>query len=374
MAAYILRRILLMIPTMIGIMLVSFAIVQFAPGGPIEKTLARIQGTDSSLSSRVSGDGGDFARGGQQMQVGSENLLKYSGSRGLDPAFIAKLEKQYGFDKPAHERFLLMMWNYLRFDFGQSFFRDTSVVDLVKEKLPVSITLGLWTTLISYLVSIPLGIGKAVRDGSRFDVWSSTVIVVLYSIPGFLFGILLIVLFAGGSFWSIFPLKGLWSERYDHMAFLEWVTAPGAIGDYLWHIALPVTAISISAFATSTLLTKNLFLDEIRKQYVVTARMKGLSETRILYGHVFRNAMLLVIAGFPAAFIGVFFGSSFLIENIFSLDGLGLLSFNAIGDRDYPIVFGTLYVFSLIGIVVNLLSDLMYTWIDPRIDFETRET
>ena len=373
MAAYILRRILLMIPTMFGIMLVSFAIIQFAPGGPIEKTLARIQGTDVSLSSRVSGDGGDFSRGGGQMQVGSENLLKYNGARGLDPEFIKKLEKQYGFDKPAHERFLLMMWNYLRFDFGQSFFRDTSVVDLVKEKLPVSITLGLWTTLIAYAISIPLGIAKAVRDGSRFDVWSSTVVVVFYSIPGFMFGIMLIVLFAGGSFWTIFPLKGLWSERYDSMHFWQWITAPGAIVDYLWHIALPVTAISISAFATSTLLTKNLFLDEIRKQYVVTARMKGLSERRILYGHVFRNAMLLVISGFPAAFIGVFFGSSFLIENIFSLDGLGLLSFNAIGDRDYPIVFATLYVFSLIGIVVNLLSDLMYMWIDPRIDFEARE-
>lgn len=373
MAAYILRRILLMIPTMLGIMLVSFAIIQFAPGGPIEKTLARIQGTDVSLSSRVSGDGGDFARGGAQMQAGSENLLKYNGSRGMDPEFIKKLEKQFGFDKPAHERFLLMMWNYLRFDFGQSFYRDTSVVDLVMEKLPVSITLGLWTTLIAYAISIPLGIAKAVRDGSRFDVWSSTVIVVLYSIPGFMFGILLIVLFAGGSFWTIFPLKGLWSERYDGMGFWQWITAPGAIVDYLWHIALPVTAISISAFATSTLLTKNLFLDEIRKQYVVTARMKGLSERRILYGHVFRNAMLLVISGFPGAFIGVFFGSSFLIENIFSLDGLGLLSFNAIGDRDYPIVFATLYVFSLIGIVVNLLSDLMYMWIDPRIDFEARE-
>jgi microcin C transport system permease protein len=372
MAAYILRRILLMIPTMFGIMLLSFAIIQLAPGGPIEKVIAKLQGTDVSMSSRVSGGGGDFQKE-QSLQVGSENLLKYNGARGLDPDFIKKLEKQFGFDKPAYERFALMMWNYIRFDFGQSFYRDTSVFQLVKEKLPVSLTIGLWTTLISYLISIPLGISKAVRDGSRFDVWSSTVIVVAYSIPGFLFGIMLIVLFAGGSFWQIFPLKGLWSDRYDGMPFWTWVTTPAAMLDYLWHIALPIIAMSISAFATSTLLTKNLFLDEIRKQYVVTARMKGLSEGRILYGHVFRNAMLLVISGLPASFIGIFFGSSFLIENIFSLDGLGQLSFQSIGDRDYPVVFATLYVFSLVGIVTNLISDLMYMWIDPRIDFEARE-
>ena len=259
------------------------------------------------------------------------------------------------------------MWNYLRFDFGQSYFRDVSVVDLVIEKMPVSISLGLWMTLLSYIVSIPLGIRKAVQDGSQFDVWTSTAIVIGYAIPGFLFAILLIVLFAGGSFFDWFPLRGLTSDNWEQLSLI------GKIGDYFWHLTLPLIAMSLSAFATLTFLTKNSFLDEIKKQYVITARAKGLSERRVLYGHVFRNAMLLVVAGFPGAFLSAFFGSSLLIETIFSLDGLGLLSFESIVNRDYPVVFATLYIFSLIGLLVGLISDLTYTWIDPRIDFETRE-
>ncbi|OYW98694.1 MAG: microcin ABC transporter permease, partial [Bosea sp. 32-68-6] len=276
--------------------------------------------------------------------------------------------KQFGFDKPAHERFLKMLGDYIRFDFGRSYFRDAPVLQLIKEKLPVSISLGLWMTLLSYAISIPLGIRKAVKDGSRFDTWTSAVVIVGYAIPGFLFAILLIVLFAGGSFWQIFPLRGLHSDNFSQLSFF------GKIADYLWHIALPVTAMALGAFATSTLLTKNSFLDEIRKQYVLTARMKGLSERGVLYGHVFRNAMLIVIAGFPGAFVGALFAGSLLIETIFSLDGLGLLSFEAIVNRDYPVVFANLYIFSLIGLVVHLLTDLTYTWVDPRIDFETRET
>ena len=292
---------------------------------------------------------------------------KYRGAQGLDPEFIKKLEKQFGFDKPPLERFWIMMRNYAVFDLGESYFRSISVLELVREKMPVSISLGMWMTLLSYGVSIPLGIAKAVRDGSRFDVWTSTAIVVGYAIPGFLFGILLIVLFAGGSFWDLFPLRGLTSEGW---AAMSW---PQRILDYFWHLVLPLTAMSLAAFTTTTLLTKNAFLDEIRKQYVVTARMKGLPERRVLYGHVFRNAMLLVIAGFPAAFIHAFFGGSLLIETIFSLDGLGLLGFESLVNRDYPVVFGTLWVFSLMGLVVNLISDLTYTWIDPRIDFDSRE-
>ncbi|NLH81141.1 MAG: microcin C ABC transporter permease YejB [Phyllobacteriaceae bacterium] len=365
MAAYILRRLLLMIPTLIGIMAISFVIVQFAPGGPVERVIAQVTGTDVGATARVSGGGGDF--GGVQGGGGGDVSSKYRGARGLDPEFIKKLEKQFGFDKPPLERFWLMMKNYAVFDLGQSYFRSISVVDLVKEKMPVSISLGMWMTLISYGVSIPLGIAKAVRDGSRFDVWTSAAIVVGYAIPGFLFGILLIVLFAGGSFWDLFPLRGLTSEGWSTFSW------PHKIVDYLWHLVLPLTAMSLAAFTTTTLLTKNSFLDEIRKQYVVTARMKGLSEHRVLYGHVFRNAMLLVIAGFPGAFIGAFFGGSLLIETIFSLDGLGLLGFESLVNRDYPVVFGTLWVFSLMGLVVNLISDLTYTWIDPRIDFESRE-
>ncbi len=294
-------------------------------------------------------------------------LLEDHGAQGLDPEFIAKLEKQFGFDKPPLERFGKMLWNYARFDFGDSYFRDISVVDLILEKMPVSISLGLWITLISYLISIPLGIRKAVRDGSAFDVWTSGIVIVAYAIPGFLFAILLMVLFAGGSFYDWFPLRGLVSDNWHD---LSW---PARILDYFWHLALPLTAMSLSAFATTTLLTKNSFLDEIRKQYVVTARAKGLSERQVLYGHVFRNAMLIVIAGFPGAFISAFFTGSLLIENIFSLDGLGLLGFRSIVERDYPVVFANLYIFSLIGLAVSLISDLTYTWIDPRIDFERRD-
>lgn len=366
MAAYVLRRLLLMIPTLIGIMAISFVIVQFAPGGPVERVIAQVTGTDAGATARVSGGGSDLG-GGHGPGAGGDVSSKYRGARGLDPEFIKKLEKQFGFDKPPLERFWIMMKNYAVFDLGQSYFRSISVIDLVKEKMPVSISLGLWMTLLSYGVSIPLGVAKAVRDGSRFDVWTSAAIVVGYAIPGFLFGILLIVLFAGGSFWDLFPLRGLTSENWSQ---LSW---PARILDYFWHLVLPLTAMSLAAFTTTTLLTKNSFLDEIRKQYVVTARMKGLSENRVLYGHVFRNAMLLVIAGFPGAFIGAFFGGSLLIETIFSLDGLGLLGFESLVNRDYPVVFGTLWVFSLMGLVVNLLSDLTYTWIDPRIDFESRE-
>jgi microcin C transport system permease protein len=368
MTAYILRRILLMIPTLLGILLVSFVVVQFAPGGPVERVIAQLTGDDVSATARISGGGSDIARQGLQTAGPADPVVsKYRGAQGLDPQFIKELEKQFGFDKPAHERFLLMLWNFARFDFGRSYFRDTTVINLIIEKLPVSISLGLWMTLITYLISIPLGISKAVRDGSRFDVWTSGVIVIGYAIPGFLFAILLIVLFAGGSFFSIFPLRGLTSDGFSLLWWHE------KIADYIWHLILPLTSMVLGAFATMTLLTKNSFLDEIRKQYVVTARMKGLPERRVLYGHVFRNAMLIVIAGFPGAFIGAFFTGALLIETIFSLDGLGLLGFESVLNRDYPVVFATLYIFSLVGLVVNLVSDLTYTWIDPRIDFETRE-
>ena len=369
MSQYIVRRLLLMIPTLLGIMLISFVIVQFAPGGPVERILAQLQGTDAGATSRIAGgSSGDFAGGQAQPGGGADaTASRYRGAQGLDPQFIKQLEVQFGFDRPAHERFLKMLRDYAQFDFGKSYFRDVSVLTLIKEKLPVSITLGLWMTLLSYAISIPLGIRKAVKDGSPFDVWTSGVVIVGYAIPGFLFAILLIVLFAGGSFWQIFPLRGLTSESWAELSLA------GKIVDYLWHIALPITAMALGAFATSTLLTKNSFLDEIRKQYVLTARMKGLSERQVLYGHVFRNAMLIVVAGFPGAFIHAFFAGSLLIETIFSLDGLGLLSFESIVNRDYPVVFASLYIFSLLGLVVNLVSDLTYTWIDPRIDFETRE-
>jgi microcin C transport system permease protein len=361
MAAYIARRILLMIPTVFGILLISFVIVQFAPGGPVERILAQLQGLNTSATANFSG--GAEAR----MSGGAEFGSRYRGAQGLDPKFIAELNKQFGFDKPPAERFLLMLKNYLRFDFGRSYYRDVPVIELIKEKLPVSISLGLWMTLLSYLISIPLGVAKAVRDGSRFDVWTSAVVVVGYAIPSFLFAILLIVLFCGGSFRQIFPLRGLTSENFAMLSPL------GKVEDYLWHVTLPVLSLTLGAFATVTFLTKNSFLDEIRKQYVQTARMKGLTERRVLYGHVFRNAMMIVVAGFPGAFVNAFFGGSLLIETIFSLDGLGLLSYDSIVDRDYPVVFANLYIFALLGLVVNLLSDLTYTWIDPRIDFETRE-
>jgi microcin C transport system permease protein len=368
MGSYVLRRLLLMIPTLIGIMAVSFAIIQFAPGGPVERIIAQLSGEGGDAMDRLSGgNGGDLGQSAESTVGGGETNSKYRGAQGLDPEFIASLEKQFGFDKPPLERFLGMMWNYVRFNFGESYFRDISVIDLILEKMPVSISLGLWLTLISYVISIPLGIRKAVKDGSRFDVWTSGVIIVGYAIPGFLFAILLIVLFAGGSFFNWFPLRGLTSENWDSLSLF------GKIGDYLWHLALPLTAMVLSAFATTTLLTKNSFLDEIRKQYVVTARAKGLGERQVLYGHVFRNAMLIIIAGFPGAFISAFFTGSLLIETIFSLDGLGLLGFESIINRDYPVVFATLYIFSLMGLVVGLLSDLTYTWIDPRIDFDRRD-
>jgi microcin C transport system permease protein len=369
MGAYILKRILLMIPTLVGIMLMTFAVIQFVPGGPVEQVIAKMQGTDTDSTGRISGNTGNEAGGGAQMQGGAADAtaFKYRGAQGLDPEFIKSLEKQFGFDKPAPERFLLMMRDYFTFNFGQSYFRDRSVLSLIAEKLPVSISLGLWLTLIQYLVSIPLGIRKAVKDGSTFDVWTSGVIIIGYAIPSFIFAIMLIVLFAGGSYFSWFPLRGLTSDNFEQMSLM------GKLADYAWHLALPLFAMAIGSFATMTMLTKNSFLDEIRKQYVMTARAKGLTERQVLYGHVFRNAMLLVIAGFPGAFIGAFFASSLLIETIFSLDGLGYLFFKATLDRDYPIVFASLYIFTLMGLIVQLISDLTYTWIDPRIDFEKRD-
>ncbi|MBV9755105.1 MAG: microcin C ABC transporter permease YejB [Hyphomicrobiales bacterium] len=364
MLAYIARRILLMIPTLFGIMLVAFAIVQFAPGGPVERIIAQLQGNEAG-SSRVSGGGGDFSSAARAQTSGQS---AYRGAQGIDPEFIAQLNKQFGFDKPAPERFIKMLWDYLRFDFGKSYFRDTSVLQLIREKLPVSMTLGLWMLVLTYGISIPLGIAKAVRDGTPFDTWTSAIVIIGYAIPGFLFAILLIVLFAGGSFFQIFPLRGLTSDNFSD---LSWWQKPL---DYLWHIVLPITSMALGAFATTTLLVKNSFLDEIRKQYVLTARMKGLSQRRVLYGHVFRNAMLIVIAGFPGAMVHAFFAGALLIETIFSLDGLGLLSYESIVNRDYPVVFANLYIFSLVSLVVGLISDLTYTWVDPRIDFETRES
>jgi microcin C transport system permease protein len=366
MGGYVLRRILLMIPTLLGIMAVSFAVIQFAPGGPVEQVIAKLSGQGGGADERIGGGGGGDTGGGQGAE-GSGEGSNYRGAQGLDPEFIAKLEKQFGFDKPPLERFGLMLWNYARFDFGESYFRDISVLDLIIEKMPVSISLGIWITLLSYLISIPLGIRKAVQDGSTFDVWTSGVVIIGYAIPGFLFAILLMVLFAGGSFYDWFPLRGLTSENWDQMSW------PARILDYFWHLTLPLTAMVLSAFATTTLLTKNSFLDEIRKQYVITARAKGLSEHQVLYGHIFRNAMLIVIAGFPGAFISAFFTGSLLIESIFSLDGLGLLGFRSVLDRDYPVVFANLYIFSLLGLFVSLISDLVYTWIDPRIDFDRRD-
>jgi microcin C transport system permease protein len=362
MLNYIARRLALMVPTLFGILLISFVIVQFAPGGPVERVISQLNNPNAGATERVGGGSGGDA--GAQATDGAS---AYRGAQGLDPAFIKELEKQFGFDKPAHERFFKMLKDYATFDFGRSYFRGAPVLELIKEKLPVSITLGLWMTLLSYAISIPLGIRKAVKDGSRFDTWTSAVVIVGYAIPGFLFAILLIVLFAGGSFWQIFPLRGLTSENWSQLGLM------GKIADYFWHIALPVTAMALGAFATSTLLTKNSFLDEIRKQYVLTARMKGLTERSVLYGHVFRNAMLIVIAGFPGAFVHALFAGSLLIETIFSLDGLGLLSFEAIVNRDYPVVFANLFIFSLIGLIVHLITDLTYAWVDPRIDFESRE-
>ena len=367
MLAYIARRLLLIIPTLIGIMVVNFLIIQAAPGGPVEQIIAQLRGTAVSATARVSGAGGETVAGAQPQAGGGQASSQYRGARGIDPALIKELEKQFGFDKPLWERFLLMMGNYVRFDFGKSFFSDRRVVDLVISKMPVSVSLGLWTTLLIYLISIPLGIAKAMRDGSRFDIWTSAVIVVSYAIPSFLFAILLIVLFAGGSYVQWFPLRGLVSENWHQLDLFH------KVADYLWHVTLPILALVIGSFATLTILTKNSFLAEINKQYVLTARAKGLSERRVLYRHVFRNAMLIVISGMPSAFIGILFTGALLIEVIFSLDGMGLLGFQAAVGRDYPIMFGALYFFTLLGLVMNLVGDLTYMLVDPRIDFEARE-
>ena len=363
MTAYILRRLLLMIPTLLGIMVLNFIIIQAAPGGPVERVIAQLRGHDVAATGRIAGtDRGEM----QALHLSEADTSRYRGAQGIDPELIAELERMYGFDLPPVTRFVQMIGNYLRFDFGQSFYRDQTVVSLILQKVPVSISLGLWTTLLVYAISIPLGIRKAVRDGSTFDVATSAVVVVGYAIPGFLFAVLLIVLFAGGSFLDLFPLRGLTSENWHE---LSW---PMRVLDYFWHLTLPVAAMVIGGFAGLTMLTKNSFLEEINKQYVITARSKGLAERRVLYGHVFRNAMLIVVAGFPSAFIGILFTSALLIEVIFSLDGLGLLGFEAAINRDYPVMFGTLYIFTLLGLLLNLAGDLMYTLIDPRIDFESR--
>jgi microcin C transport system permease protein len=369
MLAYIVRRLLLVIPTLFGIMVINFAVIQSAPGGPVEQLIQQLtEGGAPDVTARVSGTAtGDLAAGAEAGAGGEDVTRRYRGARGLDPEFVEEIERMYGFDKPMHERFFQMMGQYLRFDFGTSYFRDQTVVDLVLEKMPVSISLGIWTTLLTYLISIPLGIRKAVRDGSRFDVWTSGVVIVGNAIPGFLFAILLIVLFAGGSFLDWFPLRGLVSDNWEQ---LSW---PDRILDYFWHLTLPLISLVIGAFAGMTMLTKNSFLEEINKQYVMTARAKGLTERRVLYGHVFRNGMLIVIAGFPGAFVGILFTGAMLIEIIFSLDGLGLLGFEAALKRDYPVMFASLYFFGLLGLIMQLISDLMYVAIDPRIDFESRE-
>lgn len=368
MTSYILKRLLLMLPTLFGILLISFVIIQFVPGGPVERMIAELQGHGTEATARFGGSsGGDSGAvsttAGPQSTGGSS---QYRGAQGLDPEFIAELEALYGFDKPTHERFVIMIKNYLQFDLGTSYYRDIDVIDLVLEKMPVSISLGLWSTLIIYLISIPLGIKKAVKDGTAFDLWTSGAIFVGYAIPSFMFAILLIVLFAGGRYFDLFPLRGLVSDNWQEMNFIELAI------DYIWHMTLPIAAMVISGFAALTLLTKNSFLDEINKQYVLTARAKGLSEKQVLYGHVFRNAMLIVIAGFPAAFISIFFTGSLLIEVIFSLDGLGLLGYESVINRDYPVVLGTLYIFALISLVMHLIRDLVYVSVDPRISFEGR--
>jgi microcin C transport system permease protein len=368
MLAYILRRLLLILPTLLGILIINFAIVQAAPGGPVENLVAQITapGSHGGANERLGGPSTDFGGATQGGVQQAQQVGGYRGAVGIDPELLADIKKQYGFDKPVGERFMKMLTDYAQFDFGQSFFRDRAVIDLIVEKIPVSISLGLWTTLIVYLISIPLGIKKAVRDGTRFDGWTSFVVVVGQAVPAFLFAILLLIVFAGGSYFQWFPLRGLTSDDFDS---LSW---PMKIADYFWHIALPVFAMVIGGFASLTLLTKNSFIEEISKHYVLTARAKGLTENRVLYGHVFRNAMLIVIAGIPSAIIGVIFTSSLLIEVIFSLDGLGLLGFEAALTRDYPVMFGTLFIFTLVGLAMKLLGDIMYVLVDPRIDFEKR--
>jgi microcin C transport system permease protein len=371
MGAYLIRRLILVIPTLLGIMLINFFVIQVVPGGPVEQLIAQLSGTAVEATARVAGGGtGDTLSARQDTQnlgTSSQGVSKYRGARGLDPQIIKEIEVMYGLDKPLHVRFLEMMQDYLTFDFGDSFYQDRRVIDIVLEKMPVSISLGLWTTLLVYVISIPLGITKAVRDGTRFDVTTSSLITVGYAVPNFLFALLLIIVFAGGRYFSWFPLRGLVSVYWHELSL--W----GKILDYLWHMVLPIVAMVISGFATLTLLTKNSFLDQIQMQYVMTARAKGLGERRVLYGHVFRNAMLIVIAGFPSAFISIFFSGSLLIEVIFSLDGLGLLGYEAAINRDYPVMFASLYFFSLLGLVMGIVSDLTYAIIDPRIDFASRE-
>jgi microcin C transport system permease protein len=366
MKGYIGRRVLLIIPTLFGIMLLNFLVVQILPGGPVEKVLAQLTDQDASATARVTQAQGEQASGRSVANVGATGQSRYRGARGIDPDLVAELEKQFGFDQPAYQRFFTMLWKYVRFDFGESFYQGKRVTTLIVERMPVSISLGVWSTLIIYLVSIPLGIVKAVRNGSRFDLISSFLLFIANAIPSFLFAILLIVFFAGGEFFAWFPLRGLTSDHWETMTWVQKSV------DYLWHLVLPVTALVIGSFASLAMLTKNSFMDEIQKQYVMTARAKGLSRHRVLFGHVFRNAMLIVIAGFPALLVGILFTGAMLTEIIFSLDGLGLLGFESVVNRDYPVVFGTLYMFSLLGLLLNLMGDLMYVWIDPRIDFDRR--
>ena len=371
MAAYLIKRLLLIIPTMIGVLTLTFLLTQFAPGGPVERIIAQVTGTDVNATSRIGGGAGDGISGqprsAQPGQGADSTGSNYRGRQGLDKEFIDKLNKQFGFDKPWYERYGKLLWNFARFEFGESYFRSVKVIDLIKEKLPVSISLGLWMMLATYLISIPLGIRKAVKDGEKFDTWTSGVLVIGYAIPGFLFAVLLLTVFAGSAFFKWFPLRGLTSENFAQLS------AFGKVVDYFWHLTLPLIAMAIGSFTTMAFLTKNSFLDEIRKQYVLTARAKGVSENRVLYGHIFRNAMLIVISGFPGAFVGAFFSGSLLIETIFSLEGLGLLSFESLINRDYPVVFATVYIYALMGTVLHLISDFVYTLVDPRIDFETRE-
>ena len=367
MGAYLIRRVLLIFPTLFGIMLINFAVIQIVPGGPVEQMIAQMTGTAVESTARFSGGGEGELNSSFDASSFDDGDSKYRGAQGLDPDIIKEIEVMYGMDKPAHERFFKMLKSYIFFDFGESFFRDQKVTSLVLDKMPVSISLGLWTTLLVYLISIPLGVRKAIKDGSRFDIISSSVVTIGYAIPNFLFAVILIVFFAGGRFYDIFPLRGLVSENFDDLTLLA------QIKDYFWHLTLPLLAMIVSGFAGLTFLTKNSFIDQINQQYVMTARAKGLSERKVLYGHVFRNAMLIVIAGFPSAFIGILFSSSLFIEVIFSLDGLGLLGYEAALTRDYPVIFATLYFFSLLGLVMGILGDFMYSLIDPRIDFEARE-
>ncbi len=360
MAAYIFRRLLLVVPTLWAIITINFFIIQIAPGGPVEQAIAQAEGYGSGIMERLAGGGAEVS--GES----TEGHSGYKGSRGLDPEVVEAIKKQFGFDKPILERYVDMLKNYATFNFGDSLFKGGNVIDLIKERLPVSISLGIWSTLIIYLVSIPLGIYKAIHHGSRFDVWSSAFVIVGYAVPGFLFAILLIIVFASGNYFDWFPLRGLVSSDFDQMTWYQ------QIGDYFWHLALPITAMVIGGFAALSMLTKNSFLDEINKQYVVTARAKGLDESRILYKHVFRNAMLIIIAGFPSAFIAMFFTGSMLIEVMFSLEGIGLLGFESTIQRDYPVVFSSLYIMTLLGLILSIISDLTYTWVDPRIDFEAR--